>query len=295
MAFGYIGLGSMGGAIAQRMLLQHEIVVFDLNADSVTSFVKDGAVAASSVADLASKCDVIFLCLPSSNEVRAVIEGPDGVAANMSGGVICDMTTGDPMVTRELAEAMPKGITLIDGPVSGGPAGARNGTLAIMVGGSDNAIGHALPALEAVSPNIFRPGGVGSGHVMKLANNMLNAGSRLLAFEALALAVKNGIDPDVCTEILNKSSGRNFTTDVTLPKFVLQGNMNQGFSLGLMNKDIRLANQLGMATGVPLPVANAAREVYHAALNEHGPNADVNEVIRLVERGSVVKLVPEKK
>ena len=291
MKFGYIGLGNMGGAIAKRILLQHELVVFDLSQKLLKEFSALGATIVDTASELGQTVDVVFLCLPTSNDVQKVVLGADGLVSTMKNGVICDMTTGDPVVTREIAEQLPKGITLIDAPVSGGPAGATAGTLAIMVGGTDNAIGQAMPALESVSPNIFKTGGVGTGHVMKLANNMLNATNRLATFEALALATKNGIDPDLCAEILNKSSGRNFATDVTLPKFVLPNdNPLQGFTLGLMHKDIRQAAELGISTGVTLPVINSAREVYHAALNERGGDIDVNEVIRHYERGSKVKL-----
>jgi 3-hydroxyisobutyrate dehydrogenase len=142
-----------------------------------------------------------------------------------------------------------------------------------------------------VSPNIFRTGDVGTAQVMKLANNMLNATNRLATFEALSLATKNGIDPDLCAEILNKSSGKNYATDITLPRYVLPNDKPiQGFTLGLMHKDIRQAAELGIATGVTLPVINAAREVYHSAVNERGAHEDVNEVIRHYERGSAIKL-----
>ena len=291
MRFGYIGLGNMGGAIARRMVQEHDLVVYDLSQARRAEFAALGATAAESAAAVGAATDVVFLCLPTSHDVQEVTLGDGGLATALAGGVICDMTTGDPVATRAMAAVMPAGVTLIDAPVSGGPAGAAAGTLAIMVGGSDNAVGQVMPALNAVSPNIFRVGAVGAGHVMKLANNMLNATNRLATFEALALAVKNGIDPDLCAEVLNKSSGRNFATDVTLPRFVLPNeNPLQGFTLGLMHKDIRQAAELGMATGVTLPVINAARELYHAAVNEHGGDVDVNEVIRHYERGSSVKL-----
>ena len=260
MKFGYIGLGNMGGAIAKRMLLSQELIVFDLSEKIRNEFSELGAHTASTIAEIGAAADVVFLCLPTSNDVREVIFGPNGLLSTMKNGIICDMTTGDPVLTRQMADELPIGISLVDAPVSGGPAGATAGTLAIMVGGSDNAVGQAMPALEAVSPNIFRTGGIGTAHVMKLANNMLNATNRLATFEALALATKNGIDPDLCAEILNKSSGKNFATDVTLPKFVLPNdNPVQGFTLGLMHKDIRQAAELGISTGVTLPVINTAR------------------------------------
>ena len=291
MPYGYVGLGNMGGAIAARMQERHPLVVFDLSARRCADLAARGARVAGSLAEVAHECPVVFLCLPTSTETRSVTLGDGGLCARMSGGVICDMTTGDPVATREIAGAMPDGITLIDAPVSGGPAGAERGTLAMMVGGPDHAFEAVRPALEAVGPNIFRTGDVGSGHVMKLANNMLNAANRLATFEALALAVGNGIDPDLCAEILNRSSGRNFATDVTLPRFVLRNeNPVQGFTLGLMHKDIRQAAELGIATGVTLPMINLARELYQAAVNEHGGDVDVNEVIRHYERGSGIRL-----
>ncbi len=291
MPYGYVGLGNMGGAIASRMQERHQMVVFDLSAERCAALAASGARVAGSIAEVADQCPVVFLCLPTSTETRAVTLDDDGLCARMSRGVICDMTTGDPVATREIAAAMPDGITLIDAPVSGGPAGAERGTLAMMVGGPDDAFEAVRPALEAVGPNIFRTGDVGTGHVMKLANNMLNAANRLATFEALALAVHNGIDPDLCAEILNRSSGRNFATDVTLPRFVLRSaNPVQGFTLGLMHKDIRQAAELGIASGVTLPMINLARELYQAALNEHGGDVDVNEVIRHYERGSGIRL-----
>ena len=129
MRFGYIGLGNMGGAIAKRMILKHDIIVFDLSESLRLEFSKLGALAANSVAEVGKSADVIFLCLPTSNEVKEVILGEKGLTSSMAGGVICDMTTGDPVITREIAEELPNNITLIDGPVSGGPAGATAGTV----------------------------------------------------------------------------------------------------------------------------------------------------------------------
>ncbi|MCY4591747.1 MAG: NAD(P)-dependent oxidoreductase [Alphaproteobacteria bacterium] len=291
MPYGYVGLGNMGGAIAARMQERHQMVVFDLSGERCAALAARGARVAGSLAEVAAECPVVFLCLPTSAETRAVTLGDAGLCTQMRRSVICDMTTGDPVATREIAAAMPDGITLIDAPVSGGPAGAERGTLAMMVGGPDEAFDAVRPALEAVGPNIFRTGDVGTGHVMKLANNMLNAANRLATFEALALAVRNGIDPDLCAEILNRSSGRNFATDVTLPRFVLRSaDPVQGFTLGLMHKDIRQAAELGIASGVTLPMINLARELYQAAVNEHGGDVDVNEVIRHYERGSGIRL-----
>ena len=291
MHYGYIGLGNMGGAIAARMLERHEMVVYDASPDRCANLAGRGARRAESVAEVGASAEVVFLCLPTSAEVRAVTLGEDGLVSAMRKGVVCDMTTGDPVATRDIAASMPDGVSLVDAPVSGGPAGAERGTLAMMFGGSDADFEAVRPALEAVGPNIFRTGGVGTGHVMKLANNMLNAANRLATFEALSLAVRNGIDPDLCAEILNRSSGRNFATDITLPRFVLPNeNPVQGFTLGLMHKDIRQAAELGIATGVTLPMINLAREIYQAALNERGGDADVNEVIRHYERGTAIRL-----
>lgn len=305
MTVGFIGLGNMGGALARRIVAAHDLCVFDLNTEAVSAFIASGADSAPSArADsapsaraVAERCDMVFMCLPTSTEVRAVVFGDDGVLAGMKeGGLIVDMTTGDPVATRDMAaQAAEHGVSLIDSPVSGGPQGADAGTIAIMVGAPADLFERCRPVLEAISPNIFHVGDVGTGHSMKLVNNVISATNRAIAFEAVTLAVKNGIDPRTCVEVLQKGSGRSYVSDIAFPEFILTGKMRQGFTLGLMHKDVTLATKLGQDSEVPMPVAGLVRELYRTAMNEMGGDVDLCELLYFYERVSGTKVAPTNK
>jgi 3-hydroxyisobutyrate dehydrogenase len=293
MQLGYIGLGNMGGALARRLLRQHKMRVYDLKPENMAKLADKGGTASQSPKALAAESDFVMTCLPTSKEVRDAIFGPDGIAAGLKrGGIIADMTTGDPNATRAMAKELAvQGITLIDAPVSGGPHGADAGTIAIMVGASSEMFGRVRPVFEVISPNIFHCGDVGTGQVMKLVNNVVTASIRTITFEAVTMGVKNGLSLKACAEVLAKSSGRSYTTEVTLPRIV-SGNAAASFTLGLMHKDVRLATELGVASGSPMLVAGLVREMYQTAINEHGTDGDVNLMIRLFERQSKVKVAP---
>lgn len=293
MELGYIGLGNMGGALARRLLRQHKMRVYDLKPENMAKLADKGGVASQSPKALAAQSDIVMTCLPTSKEVRDAIFGADGIAAGLKpGGIIADMTTGDPNATRAMAkELSAQGITLVDAPVSGGPHGADAGTIAIMVGASEEVFRRVRPVFEAISPNIFHCGDVGTGHVMKLVNNVVAASIRTVTFEAVTMGIKNGLSFKTCTEVLAKSSGRSYSTEVTLPR-MLGGNAAASFTLGLMHKDVRLATELGVASGSPMIVSGVVREMFHTAVNEHGADGDVNLMIRLFERQSKVKVVP---
>jgi 3-hydroxyisobutyrate dehydrogenase len=294
MQLGYIGLGNMGAALARRILRVHKMRVYDLKPEAMARLAERGGSPSQSPKALAAECDLVMTCLPTSNEVRDAIFGADGIASGLKrGGIIADMTTGDPNATRAMAtELASRGISLIDAPVSGGPHGADAGTIAIMVGAPAELYGRVKPVFETISPNIFHCGEVGTGHVMKLVNNVIAASVRTITFEAVAMGIKNGLSLKTCAEVLAKGSGRSYSTEITLPR-LLSGAMQASFTLGLMHKDVRLATELGIASGSPMLVAGLVREVFQTALNEHGPDGDVNLLIRLFERQSQVKVVPD--
>lgn len=285
MDIGYVGLGSMGGAIAKRMLLKQKIRVYDLSPERTAEMAKLGGQPAQSLAALAEQSDAVCLCLPTSEHVREAIFGENGLTKGLKpGSIVADMTTGDPLQTKAMAAELAKrGIDMIDAPVSGGPVGAAAGTLAIMVGAPDAIWEKMKPVFELVSPNVFRMGDVGAGQTMKLVNNLMLAGGRALAFEAMALAVKNGLDPKLTTDVLNKSSGRNGTTERSLADTV-DGKFPASFALALMTKDVRLANQLGRDTGVPMIIGRIVEELHNVAMNNHGPAACSNILIRDFEQ-----------
>ncbi|CAN7611088.1 NAD(P)-dependent oxidoreductase [Pseudorhodoferax sp. LjRoot39] len=295
MDIGYIGLGNMGGALARRLQLQHPLKVYDRDADSVQRMVERGATRAESLKDLATACDVIVLCLPTSDHVRSVLLGPDGIAASARPGtLVVDQTSGDPTVTRAIAaELAARGIEMVDAPVSGGPAGADAGTIAIMVGADARQFDRIGPVLRAISPNVFHAGDVGCGHVVKLANNLLSAGTRLMTLEAMALAVKNGVEGEKALAIMMASGGRNFWMEKYMADYILTGKLKAAFALGLLHKDVRLACQLGQDSSMPMLFGNLAKDFYQMALNEYSFDAPVNVVALTMDRIAGSHVVPD--
>jgi 3-hydroxyisobutyrate dehydrogenase len=291
---GYVGLGNMGAALARRLQLQVPLLVYDLNPASVQRLVDQGAVACSGLAELASRCDVIMLCLPTSEHVRNAIWGEHGLGVGLKPGtLIVDQTTGDPIATRAMADELSRrGIDLVDAPVSGGAAGAAAGTIAIMVGAAAEPFARLKPLLELISPNVFHAGDVGAGQVIKLVNNMVSAAQRLLTFEGVALAAKNGIDPQRACEILLAGGAKNVFIEKFMLPHILKGNLSPGFTLGLMHKDVRLACQLGSDSGVPMFYGNLTRELFQTYISEMGPDAQVHTAALVVDRLAGTHVVP---
>jgi 3-hydroxyisobutyrate dehydrogenase len=256
--------------------------------------VEKGSTPCRSSGELAAQADVILLCLPTSEHVRTVILGENSLASTARPGtLVVDQTSGDPVATRAMAaELAGRGIELIDAPVSGGPRGADAGTIAIMVGASPEQYSRIEPILHSISPNVFHAGGIGTGHVAKLANNLISGTQRLVTMEAVALAVKNGISPDKAVEIIMAGSGRNFYLEHFMGPHVIKGKLASGFTLGLLHKDVRLACKLGDDTGVPMFFGNVAKGIYQTAINEMGSDQQVNSVALLIDRMSGTQVVP---
>lgn len=295
MHIGYVGLGSMGGALARRLQLTHRLHVFDKNPYAVETLVDLGAVGYTSLQQLASNCDVIFLCLPTSAHVQDALFGPQGIKEGMRPGtLIIDQTTGDPKVTRKIAEQLAEtGVDLIDAPVSGGAQGAQAGNIAIMVGASQELYDRALPVLQNISSTIFHAGDVGTGQVIKLVNNLLSGAQRLMTMEAVALAAKNGLDPEVACSILLSGGAKNAFLEKFMAPHVIKGNLSPGFTLGLMHKDVRLACDLASDSGVPLYFGSVAREFYQMCIAEQGANAQVHTAALIFDKLAGTHVVPQ--
>lgn len=285
MRLGYIGLGNMGGALARRLLRQHQMRVFDLRPEVVGRFAALGGVPAQNAQALVRDSDMVMTCLPTSQHVRDVLFGEGRAAEALQPGQIwADMTTGDPGETRDMAARLKeKGVEMIDAPVSGGPYGADAGTIAIMVGAPQALFDRVKPVFEVISPNIFHTGDVGTGHTMKLVNNVIAAGIRAVTFEAVAMGVKSGLTLDVLTRVLQKGSGRSATAELALPK-LQKNDFSVSFTLALMHKDVRLATKLGMDSNAPMVLANVVRELFQTVINEHGADQDTSTLIKLYER-----------
>ncbi len=291
MRLGYIGLGNMGGALARRLMREHPLRVFDLRPETVARFAEAGAVPTQNAQALARESDLVMTCLPTSAHVRDVLFGEGHVAEALQPGQIwADMTTGDPGETREMAARLAEqGVQMIDAPVSGGPHGANAGTIAIMVGAPVELFERVRPIFETISPNVFHTGAVGTGHVMKLVNNVISAGVRSVTFEALAMGVKNGLTLETLTRVLQKGSARSATTELTLPK-LMKGDFSVSFTLELMHKDVRLATKLGQDSASPMLLAGIVRELFQTVINEHGADKDVTTLVKLFERNAGVAI-----
>ncbi|MEU6647340.1 NAD(P)-dependent oxidoreductase [Saccharomonospora sp. NPDC046836] len=293
-AIGYIGLGNMGGALARRLHSTHPLAVYDRDPRATGELATLGATVCADPAEVAKHADTIFLCLPTSEHVRDVLLGSGGLAgAARPGTLVVDQTTGDPAITRALsAELADRDVHLIDAPVSGGTRGAENGTIAIMVGADEALLERVWPVLTAISPNVHHAGGVGTGHTIKLVNNLLSCTQRLLTMEVVSLAAANGMDPSTAVDILLAGGGRNAYLERVMGPEIVHGRITAGFTLGLAHKDVRLACQLGSDSGVPLFYGNLSQQLYQSAISALGRDAKVDSAVAAVERLADTMIMP---
>jgi 3-hydroxyisobutyrate dehydrogenase len=259
----------------------YPLVVHDLHPGAARPLVERGAEWAASPTEVARQAETIMTIVPSSLEVEAVVGGM--LPALGPGHLLVEMTTADPSSTRRLAkDVTARGAAMIDAPVSGGVRGANEATLSIMVGGDAAGLERARPLLEKLGKKIFHVGGIGTGHAMKLVNNVTSAACLLATAEAVIVAVRAGIDPARAVEILAASSGRSNASDWKFPQFILTGRFDAGFTIALMNKDLAGFMRLADETGVEAPVAAAAAEYFRRAMQ--GPLAaeDHTAIVKLL-------------
>ena len=293
MQIGYVGLGAMGGALARRLLREHSLVVFDINHAAVAQFEKAGAAGAFSGADLAGKCDVIMMCLPRSSDVRAAIFASGGLAEGLSANkILIDQTSGNPDETFEMAEQLARqDVLMLDAPVSGGIRGAEAGTIAIMASGPKAAYEQVLSILNSISPNVDYCGNrIGNAQALKSINNAMNAGCRLATLEVVAMGKKMGLSLETMTEVLNKGSGRNRTSQIRLPA-MLQGKRSSDFAMALMLKDVNLAVELGVKCRAPMLVTNVVRALLQVGINTLGEAAQIDEIVQLIETMAATRII----
>ena len=291
---GFIGLGNMGRPLAERLLKKYQLYVYDLEEENLNFFISHGAIKCLSPSEVASNTDRVFLCLPTSSIVEKVINGDKGILKTAKqNSFIIDMTTGEPHITRELSKTLLlRDINFIDAPVSGGPKGARLGNIAIMIGGTEKQFSVIKPIMDDISSNIFYAGEIGSGHAIKAGNNLLNLICRMATFEVISMLVKDGVDPEKAVNIIQKSSGRNYATEITLPDNILSGKMFQGFSTGLMKKDSGVALQIANSNKIDMPLGKLAQNLLNETIEEFGIDADMSKVAISYESKTGVKIRP---
>jgi 3-hydroxyisobutyrate dehydrogenase len=284
-AVAVVGLGNMGRPMAASLMRAgYDVIGYDLLPPARERFAQAGGRAAADMAGAVARAAVVITLLPDGKAVRAAVTA---MRPHLSpGAIVIDMSSSAPLGTRALgAELHAAGFGFIDAPVSGGVKRAADATLAAMVGGDAVVIDRVEPVLAAMGKAVFRTGPLGSGHAMKALNNYVSAAGLAAAVEALAVGKKFGLDPSVMTDVLNASSGRNNTTENKLKQFIIPKTFASGFSMALMAKDIRTADELGAAIGVATPLAEICTELWEEAAARHGPGADHTEYGRyLAER-----------
>jgi len=256
-AIGFVGLGMMGAAIAKRFVAAKvDLTVCDVNPQNVEPFRAAGATVVGTPREVADKAELVFSCLPTPKIALDVALGADGVANGKAVQVYIDTGTIGPDVAEEIASGLPAGIGFIDAPVSGGPPGARAGTLATVVSGPKAVFERAEPALRIMAQHVFHVGEIaGQAQMAKLINNHLSTAHRLATFEGLVLALKAGLDLTALTELINVSSGRSYTTTHKVPQAILSGTFEFNAKLGISIKDQTLLRQEADRLKVPLWVA----------------------------------------
>jgi 3-hydroxyisobutyrate dehydrogenase-like beta-hydroxyacid dehydrogenase len=292
MDIGFIGLGQMGFHMARRLVeAGHRVMVFDVRSEAVDRLTALGARAAASPRAMAGEVETVMASLPTPDIVLAVATGPDGVIEGKRVRRFVDLsTTGAVMAKRIFAALAAKNIVQIDCPVSGGVTGAAKGTLALMVSGPREEVRAIEPLLPAIGKTFFIGERPGAGQTMKLCNNFLSAAAMTATSEAMVMGVKAGLDPRIMLDVINAGTGRNTATEDKFGRVVLPRAFNLGFTVGLMNKDLKLCLAEGKALGVPMEVAETVAHMLQIACDENGPDKDLTTVVQPVERRAGVEV-----
>jgi 3-hydroxyisobutyrate dehydrogenase len=294
---GFVGIGNMGWPMARNLAAAgYPLTVYDADAARAARFAGEcGGSAAESLAALGRESSLVITMLPSGRDVHAVVTAADGGLASTlpAGAVIVDMSSSDPIGTRELGAMLAaRGIALVDAPVSGLVARAQTGSLTIMIGADDErAVAAAEPVLETLGERLIRVGSLGCGHAMKALNNIVAATAFTVTAEALIVGQRFGLDPRVMTEVLSVSTGRSFHSEMTFPEHVLTRRFSSGFTLGLLAKDVGIAGELSGALHATTPVIDLVQQLWADGRDELGPGEDNSAIIKRWERmnGVVVR------
>jgi 2-hydroxy-3-oxopropionate reductase len=282
---GFIGLGIMGRPMARNILKAgYSLVVHSRSQGPVDEIVKAGAKAAASPKDVAAQCDVLITMLPNSPDVELVALGPNGIIEGARRGLIlADMSTISPIVSQKIAKALePKGVAMLDAPVSGGEKGAIDGALSIMVGGDKGVFERVLPIFQAMGKTITLLGPLGFGGFTKLANQIIVAVNLTALAEALTLGKKAGLDRDLLLTALAGGLAGSKCLEQKRANYV-SNTYNPGFKVDLHYKDLGLIMESARALGVPLPATAVVQELFNALRVKGRGGLDHSGVITLLE------------
>ncbi|MBG0783631.1 MAG: NAD-binding protein [Anaerolineaceae bacterium] len=285
MKIGYIGLGLMGKPMARNLMKAgYQLVVHNRSRASVKELVAEGAEEAFSPAEVAEKVDVIFTNLPDSPDVELVALGKDGIIEGSHDGLIfIDNSTIKPATARMIGKQLEaKGVEMLDAPVSGGDIGAINGTLSIMVGGSQPAFEKVYPLLTALGKTITHVGGLGDGQIAKAANQIMVAAQMVALGELLILAQKAGANPEKVVQAIRGGAAGCWTLD-NKPQRLFAGNREPGFKAYMQAKDLGIVVDTAREYGVPLPSAGVHAQLFNAMLEMGMRDLDNSAIVGVIE------------
>ena len=290
---GFVGVGRMGGPMANRLLdAGYRLCVYDVSDGATGPLVARGAELAASPAEVASMAETVFISLPTPDVVREVALGGNGGLINGSTvRTVIDLSTTGPGVATEVAGRLAeRNIAWVDSPVSGGVTGAKAGTLAVMVSCPTPAFQQLEPVLK-VFGKLFHAGEKpGLAQTAKLANNLLAATAMVATSEVMAMGVKAGLDAKVLIDIINASSGRNSASQDKFPRAILPRTFDFGFATGLSYKDVRLCVEEAEAMGVPMVVGGAVREMLAVTRARFGAGSDFTYIAKVLEEWAGVEI-----
>lgn len=285
---GWIGTGIMGKSMCRHLIdadSGHAVSVYNRTASRTRELLDAGATGCGSPAEVARESDYLFSIVGFPSDVEEVYLGPDGVLANMKpGGIVIDMTTSKPSLAKQIAaEADARGIASLDAPVSGGDVGAREGTLAIMVGGTQKAFDEVLPLFQLMGQNIKFMGEAGAGQHTKMSNQILIASTMIGVVESLLYARRAGLDPDAVIDVIGKGAASSWSIN-NLGRRIAAGNFDPGFFIKHFVKDMGIAIEEAHRMRLSLPGLTLVHEFYVAAMAQGLENLGTQGLYKVIDR-----------
>ena len=292
MKVGFIGLGNVGGKLANSLLRnKFDLTVIDLDSSITKDFVKRGATTIETPKELAQKVDLIITCLPSASVCSKVMESQNGVINGLSEGKIwLEMSTTDESEVKRIGNIVKsKGAVPLDGPVSGGCHRAATGNISIFIGGERKAFDKIMPVLSIMGNKILHTGNLGSASILKVVTNYLASANLVSIGEALAVAKKTGMDLKTTYEAIKISSGNSFVHE-TESQVILSGSYNISFTMDLVLKDIGLFNDLSKKNNIPLEISPLLLNIFKDGQKNYGSRAWSSMVVKRLEDACNIKL-----
>lgn len=292
MKIGFIGLGIMGKPMCKNLLKAgFELVVCSRNATSVGELTAVGATSAATPRELAAQVDLVITMLPNSPEVKAIVLGPNGVIEGANPGcIVADMSSIAPLASQQIAAALAeKGIEMLDAPVSGGQPKAIEGTLSVMIGGKPEIFDRCVPAFKAMAASVVRVGNIGAGNVTKLANQVIVALNIAALSEAMVLATKAGVEPELVYQAIRGGLAGSTVMDAKAP-LMLDRKFDPGFKINLHIKDLANALETSHEVGAPLPLTASVMEIMQALKIDDFGDCDHGALVRYFEKQAKTEL-----